>query len=435
MPISLTCPNCRKPLKARDESAGGRVRCPHCQSPVPVPAAGGSGVSPPPAPRPTAPAPVAARPPAPAKAPAPPPPPPRPAPVASPEDWGAEPAPAPPPVKTHPTPLTLAPEPPPPPRANPEWLGKDYDRPPAPPAKAKPADPLFTTSAGQWKRLRGGLGWVRIGLFFIGLLGLVPVGKEAYVRFVEPLPTGDGWIQMDDQPVFLSQVERDPNAPAPVPAPPPRPAPKTKGGAKPADVPPPAPPPVSATRQVDSTGKLAEIDLAAYGVPLLFGSLALFLGRATCAAAPKVTGAKGLFAWSGLLTLLGVGAAGAWFAGGERLFGYPWAKLAGNGAIVALMLGEAGFLLGLGLAAGTLRWPGRSVGRLGLAVGLAAAVATVGWDAYVQFGRALLPAADRTLYEKGAGAVGWVLLVAVYVRGVGAVRRAIDGRLARPEAV
>ncbi|MBX9581755.1 MAG: hypothetical protein K2X87_15740, partial [Gemmataceae bacterium] len=44
MPITLTCPSCTKRFRARDESAGKRVKCPFCQAAVGVPdeAPGGS---------------------------------------------------------------------------------------------------------------------------------------------------------------------------------------------------------------------------------------------------------------------------------------------------------------------------------------------------------------------------------------------------------
>ena len=63
MPITLNCPKCHKPFRVRDESIGGRVRCPSCgavlQVPCPVsglplrgrPAAGGRAGTPGPASR------------------------------------------------------------------------------------------------------------------------------------------------------------------------------------------------------------------------------------------------------------------------------------------------------------------------------------------------------------------------------------------------
>lgn len=39
MPISLTCPACRKKLTARDELAGKRVKCPGCRQPLLLPGA------------------------------------------------------------------------------------------------------------------------------------------------------------------------------------------------------------------------------------------------------------------------------------------------------------------------------------------------------------------------------------------------------------
>ena len=39
MPITLNCPKCHKPFRVRDESIGGRVRCPSCGSVLQVPGA------------------------------------------------------------------------------------------------------------------------------------------------------------------------------------------------------------------------------------------------------------------------------------------------------------------------------------------------------------------------------------------------------------
>src|SRR5262245_52644108 len=43
MPIKMSCPNptCRKSLTARDEMAGGKVRCPACGGTIDVPAGNG----------------------------------------------------------------------------------------------------------------------------------------------------------------------------------------------------------------------------------------------------------------------------------------------------------------------------------------------------------------------------------------------------------
>src|SRR5262245_21354080 len=39
MPITLNCPKCHKPFRVRDESIGGRVRCPSCGAVLQVPSA------------------------------------------------------------------------------------------------------------------------------------------------------------------------------------------------------------------------------------------------------------------------------------------------------------------------------------------------------------------------------------------------------------
>ena len=37
MPISLSCPECAKPLRVKDESAGKKIRCPSCETIILVP--------------------------------------------------------------------------------------------------------------------------------------------------------------------------------------------------------------------------------------------------------------------------------------------------------------------------------------------------------------------------------------------------------------
>src|SRR5262249_39458207 len=76
--LSLSCPRCRKPLKASEEHAGRKVRCPGCKYEFPIPAAQKPE---PPVRRPAAPAPLPPSPiPEPLPAPAPRPPSPTPAP-------------------------------------------------------------------------------------------------------------------------------------------------------------------------------------------------------------------------------------------------------------------------------------------------------------------------------------------------------------------
>lgn len=52
MPIPVVCPGCSIRLKAADTSAGKRIKCPKCQTPVDVPAAEAPAPEPPPPPKP-----------------------------------------------------------------------------------------------------------------------------------------------------------------------------------------------------------------------------------------------------------------------------------------------------------------------------------------------------------------------------------------------
>ena len=47
MAIPVTCPKCTHTLKVRDELAGGRGRCPKCNSPVLIPLAPTAATAPP----------------------------------------------------------------------------------------------------------------------------------------------------------------------------------------------------------------------------------------------------------------------------------------------------------------------------------------------------------------------------------------------------
>src|SRR5262245_15353695 len=137
MPITLGCPSCAKRFKARDESAGKKVKCPYCQVPVQVPTSEESArAGAPTAPLPTGAAPRPAPPPRPAS-------PPASAPVvASPDDWGAlpsAPAASSPPPPASPPPADNAPFPVLSPPSAPGRGGKDRPK-PAKDDKADKAD-------------------------------------------------------------------------------------------------------------------------------------------------------------------------------------------------------------------------------------------------------------------------------------------------------
>lgn len=402
MPITLGCPSCGKRFRARDESVGKRVKCPFCQAAVPVPspeeahnASAPTDVVPEPGskpameplppdrasipvnrpgprsdvgPFPTRPGPV---------------PPSAPIPVARADEWGATGGDA---ADREPTPVLLPsslPEP-----RRPAVSGK----PPEKPRSAKAARPAKTPPemlAGSWAKASSGLAWVLFGLFWLALPGFFEFGKTVYERTQGPLPTGEGWVKID------GYVNTDgPN--------------------------------------VIRLDKQDELKLLAYGVPALLGGLALTLGRLTAGAAPRNSGAKGLFGFSGVLTLVALAtAATAWVSKEvdfKDLYKYTWLAFQ-----FCLPLAEFWFLLALGAAGATLKRPKavRAVGFYALVVGLAAVIYFAGWDLYVtqlgpEYGRPKKPevTSDWAFYESGAKMLGWLIVIGTYWRAVGSVRGA-----------
>lgn len=179
MPIKVTCSNCGGVLHAPDDAGGKRGRCPTCGNILPIPALGG------------APAPAADVP--------------RPAPPAARRSFddvalGDKPPSAPP----------RPPEPPPRPAAEPRRQSAtlpppaDDDR---PARKAKPTSPFTKpgtastaeqadATARAWRKASGGLWWVRLAawLFLIPILGLN--GLRLYEHFSGPLPF-DGVLKQE----------------------------------------------------------------------------------------------------------------------------------------------------------------------------------------------------------------------------------------------
>lgn len=387
MPITLACPSCSKRFRARDESAGKRVKCPFCQAAVTVPegdTAGGSGD-----------APGLAAPPAPARPAVPPP-------VSAPALFDVVGRPAAPPVPpTKPAPVPDLPPLPPPP--DPVIRVEDpIPRPakpprPAPAPKVKTVRPARPSASAEeaatagWRGVKRGLFWVRFGLFWVALLGFVPFGKLVYQRFQGPLPDGPGadWVKVDG---YL-------NTPGP---------------------------------DAVQLSQSQLIDVAAYGVPILLGGLGLVLGRLLCGAAPRNSGARGLFACSGLLALVGFAGLATYLVC-THVREFP--EVAGYGMTAARVgggLSEFWFLLALGAAGATLRRPAavRAVGGYALVLGLAAVVVTVGWEQYLKhapdtLGRPSPPDDNWTFYESGAKMLGWLVVVGMYWRAVGGVRGAI----------
>ncbi|HEY1190155.1 MAG TPA: hypothetical protein VGE74_21090 [Gemmata sp.] len=405
MPITLGCPSCGKRFRARDESAGKRVKCPYCQAAVPVPTAEESAA----AGAPTAPLP----PPPPAFEPDPLPPP-RPGPsrqlprpklpdppvpvVAGPDDWGALPgspaatAPVPPiPVRTGP-PKAEVPEPVTDPEPNPfpaaapstrdrAGKGKPRPKPVGPePKKTKPEKSPDEVLARAWASVRRGLFWVQFALFFVALLGFVGFGKALYVRNVGELPKGEGWVQIDG---YINS-----------------------GG--PNSIP---------------LTKTDEINLATYGLLSALAGFFLMIGRLFSSGGPRNSGARGLFALSGLLTLVAFVAVPAVIVC-ERV-PFPteagYAKLA---VLVAVPLAEFWFLTAITASGLALKRPrvARQVGFIGFLVALVPVLATVGVELYVANLRPKKLDADWMLYEQAALLMGWLILVFAYMRAVGGVR-------------
>ncbi|MFO0795899.1 MAG: hypothetical protein U0804_00325 [Gemmataceae bacterium] len=415
MPITLGCPSCGKRFRARDESAGKRVKCPFCQAAVPVPTAEESAAAgapteslsasapPPPARKPAPSSPEFSLPPV--DPPTPPPvPKPKPVPVAPAQaaDWGAD--------RTASQPLLLEVESSPP--------AQDRERPwPHRPAvtdeptytppdrtekkggkKPRPAD---AESVPGWRAAYRGLRWVTVGLFFLALIGMVPFGKLVYERAVGELPNGPGWLKIDG---YLNTEGVD----------------------------------------VIHTTQREDIDVLAYGLPVLLGGFLMVFGRVIAGSAPGGSGAKGLFFFSGLFTLAAlVGALSIPVC--EKVHFYDAGRYAQTAFVVGGALAEFWFLMALGNAAGAVRKPAaaRAVGRFALLIGLAYLVATVGWEQYVKHGsdvgRPKPLDADWKFMEEAAKMLGWLLVFGCYARAVGAVRGGIrtyiedvqDGRPAR----
>lgn len=366
MPITLGCPSCGKRFRARDESAGKRVKCPYCAAAVPVPtaeeaAAAGAATSVLPQSGPAATAPVQA-----------------------PVDRnpfsgesGAVPTPAAAPaaiprrVDTKPKPA-LAPAPA-----------------PARPAAAKTMStktPEERAAAG-WKKCRAGLCWVLFGLFWLTIPGFVGFGKLIYTRGGNALPQGEGWVSI---PGYVN----DDNV-------------------------------ANAIRM----SKPEQLQVALYAVPVLLGGLCLTFGRLTAGAAPRSSGAGGLFACSGLFTLLGLAALVTAAACDKLLFKTEY-EYAGLAFLILGGVAEFWFLTGLTASGLALKRPSvaRSVGTIGFLAGLAAFIPTLGWILYTNPDWNLRPRPltdDWNLYEQSALLIGWLLLIGVYWRAVRGVRVAI----------
>ncbi len=214
---------------------------------------------------------------------------------------------------------------------------------------------------------------------------MVPFGKLVYERAVGELPNaGDGWVKIDG---YMNTEGVD----------------------------------------VIHTTQREEIDAAAYGLPVLLGGFMLVVGRLVAGGAPGASGAKGLFFFSGLFTLVAlVGALSIPVC--EKVQFREVGGYARTAVLVGGGLAEFWFLMALGNAAGAVRQPSaaRSVGRFALILGLAYLVATVGWEQYVKYGPDLgrpRPLNDDWKFAGGGGedarlaAGGRLLLAAVGASG------------------
>ena len=381
MPITLGCPSCGKRFKARDESAGKKVKCPYCQAAVSVPTAEESArAGAPTAPLPPADAPPRTGPPARPSSPA----------VASPADWGALPSspPAPPP------PPQPAPELFPPSLPGPGARGKDRPQPPKAakggekadrPAKAASPETPERVAAAGWRSVRRGLFWVQFALLWLAVIGLVGIGKVALARVGVELPRGDGkeWVS----------IEGYVNAPGPNAVP---------------------------------LQKEDLLNLALYGIPAFVGGVCLVFGRLIASGAPRSSGARGLYGFSAMFALLGLVGLFGWFTFGKLLM-KDEERYTLYLFLLTMPLAEFWFLTAVTASGVALKRPrtARAVGVVGLLLALAAFVAIpdMGWGLYKEHLRPKSPD-DARLYEQAALAVGWLLVLGAYWRAVRNVRSA-----------
>jgi hypothetical protein len=228
--------------------------------------------------------------------------------------------------------------------------------------------------------------WVLFGLFWLSIPGFVGFGKLVYARTGNELPKGDGWVSI---PGYVND-----NAPNAV-----------------------------------KMNKLEQLDVGLYAIPVVLGGLCLGFGRLTAGAAPRSSGAGGLFACSGLFTLLGLAALIA-AAGCDKLLFKTEYVYAGLGFLVLAGLAEFWFLTGLTASGLALKRPSvaRAVGTVGFLGALAAFIPTLGWILYTNPEWKLRPSPltdDWNFYEQAALMVGWLLLIGAYWRAVRGVRVAI----------
>lgn len=388
MPITLGCPSCGKRFRARDESAGKRVKCPYCQAAVPVPSADDNRDS-------AAPTDVIAT--SGSKSDSVPNPEPRPAAASSPALFD---------VAGKPN----SPPPPPPPASRKPVPAADLSSAfadPKPGKKAKAAQTPQEMAAGAWRKTKGGLCWVLLGLFFLVVPGFVPFARVMYESKQGELPKGDGWVKIEG---YVNGDDKD-------------------------------------TLKVS---KSEELIVAGYVIPVILGGLCLAIGRMTAGAAPRSSGAKGLFAMSGLFTLVALGSFLTAVVCKKMAFQDVY-KYTVQAAPIAFVTAEFWYLVGLAAAGAALKRPkpARTVLLIGFLAAVIYAGVTIGWEQYTQNARksnpplsrvALLeplkqrdkdpdPDMDSLMLETGAIMLGWLLLIGLYWRATSGVRGGIRDHL------
>jgi hypothetical protein len=258
--------------------------------------------------------------------------------------------------------------------------------------KAKPEPKRHTSDASSktpeqiaapgWRKARGGLFWVLFALFFLTLPGFVGFAKAVLPRAGVEIPKGEGWVipgyvNTNDEGAVHMKKEK-------------------------------------------------QIDVLVYAVPVIIAGLVLSFGRLTCGSVPRSSGAKGMFAFSGLFTF--VAWVGLVTAGVCKLLLFDETyRQAGIGFVIVGSVAEFWFLTGLAASGVALKRPkaARAVGLIGFFFALTAAIPAVGWTIYSREWRPKAPDEEWKLYEQAALMLGWLLLIGVYWRAVGAVRGAI----------
>ncbi len=250
----------------------------------------------------------------------------------------------------------------------------------------KPTETPGEVLAKKWASVWRGLFWVQFGLLFVALLGFVGFGEAIYARAVGELPTSKdpGVVKIDG---YVNTADRD----------------------------------------AIPLSKAEELDLLVYGVPIFMAGFLMTIGRLFSGGGPRSSGARGLFVFSGVVTLVAFIALLASEVCKKMLF-RDEAAYAVLTLMVCAPLAEFWFLTGLTASGLALKRPGvaRAVGVVVFLFAMIPVIATVGWDQYLlHAGRpkekdpALV---DWRMYEQAALLIGWLILVGAYWRAVRGVR-------------